>query len=401
MGLFQTTRVVLMPVVVVTSNPIGGIIMIILAFVFWKIIFTVVAAIIAIALLIGLLGWWNELSDDFSAGAKIIGYLVIIGLVAGGYAVVHQKINGDDLSKKEAEALDGRNLIKDANEVQNESEPDSKPEKTETSESTVTNETSVSESEEKTVETKESTREEMKTEENSSNKTAVSGVVTATNSEGFYSDGVNYYYKYNDTLYQANDIVFKPNSKAPEKLNFYYFVGQEIVEKTVVYDGEGKVVKNINDSIIKHDKITEDPRFYAASAVLLFGVSLVAFSLLKGRSKRGGRTDTADIISKEKAPDKVPATEVVKAAVDPNRVRSKVVKEDGYLTIEFEPAISKNQVEQLRQFVNGLPKNNHKKIRINGEGLNIRALDDKEVKLTIDFLESMSIYTKNKSKFYS
>lgn len=387
MGLFQTTRVVLMPVVVVTSNPIGGIIMIILAIIFWKVIFTVLAAVLALALLIGLIGGWKELSEDFSAGVKIFGYIAIIALVAGGYATVHQKINGDDLSSKEAEALKGRDLIKEADVVQGESESDSKIE--------------TSESADKSSESSKLIQEEIQKTENGPNEPAVSGTITATSSEGFYSDGVNYYYKYNDTLYQANDIVFKPDSKAPEKLNFYYFAGQEIVEKTVVYDGDGKVVKNISDSIIKHDKISEDPRFYVASAVLLLGVSLVAFSLLKRRSKKEAHLVNANSGSKTNPAVEAPASELAKTSADQNRVRSKVVNEDGYLTIEFEPAISKNQVEQLRQFVNGLPKNNHKKIRINGEGLNIRALDEKEVKLTIDFLESLSIYTKNKSKFYN
>jgi hypothetical protein len=95
-----------------------------------------------------------------------------------------------------------------------------------------------------------------------------------------------------------------------------------------------------------------------------------------------------------------PVKEAFKASNDPNKVRSKVIEEDGFFSIGFEPSISQHQVEQLREFINKLPKSNHKKIRINGEGQNIRLLDRKELKLTIDFLETISVFTKNKSKFY-
>jgi hypothetical protein len=387
MGFFQTTSVIFIPVKVVTTNPIGGIIMIILAFVFWKVIFTIVAAIIALGLLFGLMGWYNELSEDFSVVAKIIGHFVIIAAVVAGFAVVHQKINGNDLSKKEAEAIESEKLAKDADMVK------------ETSESNLeSNETGLKESTDKQNETNEVPQEQI--DENNTSETAKPGVITSTSSDGFYSDGVNYYYEYNETLHQVKDIVFKPNSKTPETFNFYYFVGQEILQKTVVYNEDGKKVKSINDGVVRHDKITEDPRFYAASAVLLLGVSLLVFSLLKGSSKKE-ENNVSSVYKAEPVPiTQAPVKETFNASTDPNKVRSKVIEEDGFLSIGFEPSISQHQVEQLREFINKLPKSNHKKIRINGEGQNIRLLDRKELKLTIDFLETISVFTKNKSKFY-
>jgi hypothetical protein len=391
MGLFQTTSIVFIPVKVVTANPVGGIIMIILAFVFWKVIFTVVAAIVALSLLIGLIGWYNELSEYFSVGAKIIGHLVIVAAVVAGYAVVHKKINGNDLFKKEFVAIESEKLAKDSDFVEDATESES---------NTDANNTPIIESTDNSNETKEVPQEQIKTEENKISESTKPGVISSTSSEGFYSDGVSYFFEYKDTLYQANDIVFKSNSKMPENFNFYYIVGNEITQKTVTYNENGKTVKRIDDQIIRHEKVTSDPRFYTASAVLLFGMSLVAFSLLKGRTKKEENIANYKSSAKPMPIAPSPATEPIKANFDSNRVRSKVIEEDGFLSIVFEPAISQYQVEQLREFINGLPKSNHKKIRINGEGQNIRTLDQREVKLIIDFLETMSVFTKNKSKFH-
>lgn len=391
MGFFQTTKVILMPVVVVTSNPVGGIVMIILAFVFWKVIFTVVAAIIALGLLFGLMGWYNELSEDFSVVSKIIGHLVIIAAVIGGYAFVHQKINGNNLFKKEAQAIESEKLAKDSDVVLDATESTSNAE---------ANDAPIIESRDNNNETKEVPQEQLQSEESKTSETAALGVITSTSSDGFYSNGISCFFEYKDTLYQANDIVFKANSKTPESLNFYYMHGNEITQKTVLYDENGKTVKSINDQIIRHEKLTSDPRFYTASTVLLLGVSLVAFSLLKGRSKKEEHNPSPVSAAKPDPVAKAPLIERVKASVDPNKVRSKVIEEGGFLSIEFEPSISQHQVEQLREFINELPRSNHKKIRINGDGQNIRSLDRKEVKLTIDFLETISVFTKNKSKFY-
>ena len=391
MGFFQTTSIVFIPVKVVTTNPVGGIVMIVLAFVFWKVIFTIVAAIIALGLLFGLMGWYKELSEDFSVGAKIIGHIVIIALVVAAYAFVHQKINGNSLFEKEAHAIESKKLAKDSDIVQEAIESES---------SLATNDEPKIESIDNTNETKELPQEQIQNEGSKTSETNAPGVITSTSSDGFYSDGVSYFFEYNDTLYQANDIVFKPNSKTPESLNFYYMHGNEITQKMVAYDENGRAVKSINDQIIRHEKVTSDPRFYTASAVLLLGVSLLGFSLLKGRSKKEEHNPSSVSAVKPDPIAQAPLRDHVEASFDPNKVRSKVIVEDGYLSIVFEPSISNEQLEQLRGFVNGLPKNNHKKIRINGEGQNIRTLDQKEVKLTIDFLETMSVFTKNKSKFY-
>ena len=389
MGLFETTKVVYVPVLMVVSNPIGGILMVVIAIVFWQLIFTVVAALTAIGLLIALLGWFKGFSRDFSNGAKFIGYFVIIAAVITGFTLVNQKINGSDLSTKEAEAIESEKFAKEADVVQERIESNSDREVKEAIETEAIdsggNKNDLHQNLIQTGETK--TRE-----------TTSTSSISSTASEGFYSDGVNYFYEYNDTLYQANDIVFKPNSKTPEKLSFYYFVGKEILQKTVVFDESGKLVKSINDDIVKHAEITKDPRFYTACAVLLLGISLVTLSLLKGRSKKEVKKTDLATSDKLESIDKLPETIGYKAPEVANRVRSKVLEEDGHLSIVFEPSISKEQVEQLRLFVSGLPKNNHKKIKINGEGENIRTLDHKEVKLIIDFLETMSIFTKNKSK---
>lgn len=390
MGLFETTKVVYVPVLMVVSNPIGGILMVILAIVFWQLIFTVVAALIAIGLLIALLGWFKDFSRDFSAAAKFIGYFVIIAAVITGFTLVNQKINGSDLSTKEAEAIESEKFAKEVDVVQ---------ERIESNSNEKVNEALEKEAIESGSDKIDLPQNPIQTAENKTREAAPSSSISSTASEGFYSDGVNYFYAYNDTLYQANDIVFKPNSKTPEKLSFYYFAGKEILQKTVVFDESGKTVKSINDDIVKHGEITKDPRFYTASAVLLLGISLVTFSLLKGRSRKEVVKPELVTSNKLESTGKLPQGIGFKDPDDANRVRSKVVEEDGHLSFVFEPSITKEQVEQLRLFVSGLPKNNHKKIRVNGEGENIRSLDRKEVKLTIDFLETMSIFTKNKSKF--
>jgi ribosomal protein L37E len=79
--------------------------------------------------------------------------------------------------------------------------------------------------------------------------------------------------------------------------------------------------------------------------------------------------------------------------------RAKVIENDNYLTIEFEPFINQNIIEQIRAFIKTIPNNNSKKIVINGEGKNIRNIDYKDVKLLIEFLETLSIYTKNKKNY--
>jgi hypothetical protein len=78
---------------------------------------------------------------------------------------------------------------------------------------------------------------------------------------------------------------------------------------------------------------------------------------------------------------------------------AEVINLNGVISLEFEPYINQNQIEQIRAFVKTISNNNSKKTVINGEGKNIRNLDYKEVKLLIEFLETLSIYTKNKKKY--
>lgn len=78
---------------------------------------------------------------------------------------------------------------------------------------------------------------------------------------------------------------------------------------------------------------------------------------------------------------------------------AKVINLNGIISLEFEPYINQTQIEQIRAFIKTIPNNNSKKIVINGEGKNIRNIDYKEVKLLIEFLETHSIYTKNKKKY--
>lgn len=452
MGLFQTTRVVFMPVVLVTSNPVGGIIMIILALVFWQVIFTVVAAIIAIILLIGLISWYKDSSEDFSVSAKIIGYLVIIAVVGGGYAFVHQKINGNDLSKKEATAIESEKLSKNADIVQETSELESnianeapvkestlnltetneesqeqnQIEESKTNEPTiqsvinsdgVANETPLIETTESPKKTNELSQEVIHIEESKTSETTTPGVIESTSSNGFYSDGVNYYYKYNDTLHQVNDIVFKPNTKIPETFNFYYFVGQEILQKTVVYNEDGKMVKSITDSVVRYDKISADPRFYVASGVFLMGISLVAFSLLKGRSngitkKISGLDSNSVLISEnnqEKPKNQIKSVIVNDAEKNTEKYQTKLYfrRLDGFYNIELNPKLNeqninkiKNGIVKIKEQITLLQDGKFKtvKIKVTEDGSTIQSINSSNLNYVFDQLKVLG-YNINKKKY--
>lgn len=78
------------------------------------------------------------------------------------------------------------------------------------------------------------------------------------------------------------------------------------------------------------------------------------------------------------------------------RINAKVVRNNDLYNIEFDSKINQVQIEQIRTFTKSLPKGNSKKIAINGEGNNIRNLDTNEIRLIIGYLETISIYIKNK-----
>lgn len=495
MSLFSKTEIIFVPVKVVTTYPVGGIIMIILALVFWQVIFTVVAAILAVLLLIGLISWYKNLSEDFSVGAKIIGYLLIIAIVGGLYAFVHQKINGNDLYKKEAIAIESEKFSKNANIVQERSELESnisnevpveestlnlaeinkepqeqaQIDESKTNELTtqsvtksdgVVNETLVEVSAVNLTETnkesqdqiqidqnktnesttqsviksdgvtnkiplKETTKTQKKTNEEPKNQiqieesktTTPGGVIVSTSSNGFYSDGVNYYYKYNDNLHQVNDIVFKPNTKIPKTFNFYYFVGQEILQKTVVYNEDGKMVKSITDSVVRYDKISVDPRFYIASGVFLIGISLVAFSLLKGRSKgitkKKSGLDSKSILIAENSQEK-PTNQIKSVAVNNEETNTEKYqiklyfrRLDGFYNIELNPKLNEQNIIKIKNGIvkikeqNTLVQNGKYKtvkIKVSDDGSTIQSISSINLNYVFDQLKGFD-YKINKKKY--
>ena len=125
-------------------------------------------------------------------------------------------------------------------------------------------------------------------------------------------------------------------------------------------------------------------------------ILLVIFSLFKRKAKKSNKNKVEEFsISKTNVIEE----KINYKAEDVNRIRAKVIKNENYLTIEFEPFINQNIIESIRAFIKTISNNNSKKIVINGEGKNIRNLDHQNVKLLIEFLESLSIYTKNKKNY--
>ena len=243
MGLFQTTKVILVPVVVATTNPIGAILVLILILCFWQAILTIIATILAITLLVALLSWYKDISEDYSSKSKFIGYALIILFVVGGYITICNKINRHDNSKKEEIALASKKIsnsekyydesISDNNLDDITKESTKYENKSQTGESYSTSEVKKESTELVTLGNSSSDQELSDRNLIGSNK--YNSVLKLTNTAGFYFDGKDYFYKYNDTLYQANDLVFNPDNQTPKSFNIYYFKNQEIIQLNFLF----------------------------------------------------------------------------------------------------------------------------------------------------------------------
>jgi hypothetical protein len=88
---------------------------------------------------------------------------------------------------------------------------------------------------------------------------------------------------------------------------------------------------------------------------------------------------------------------------DSSRIRSKVVIDDSSnYRIEFDSQISIGLVLKIKDFIKdfGRTRQGMLKIKVSNEGKYIRNIGSGELSTLIDFLETVSIYTKNKSKYY-
>lgn len=393
-----TTQIILVPVKVVTSSgPIGPILAIILIIIYWTAILNILAFAILIGLLIGVNSWYKQLSEDYSLKAKIIGHTIIFLLLGYGYASVYQEINKNDLSQKTTEALESERLPAATNSVQEKLDNDSYSEKYE-NEGSKANEH---------PEINPEVEENIALGLDEENISSINSQIKSAATKELHYDGEHYFYEFRDTLYEVKNIK-KSKYGIIQSITFYYMDGRGIIEKTIFYNDNGTKVEKINDEIIRHGKITSDPRFYISIVTILFFISLLIYSIFKKGGKKEKSTKKEKLtniqVSEARNESINPSDEkddLQKSFATSNAIRAKVVQELGLYNIIFEPSISLIQTEQLREFIQKKRLSNSKKIKINGQGQNVRGLDLLELRMTIDFLESLSIFTRNKSKFYN
>ncbi len=394
MGLFTKTVTILAPVQVVVTNPIGGIIVLILTIVFWQEILTVIVVAIAIILIITLIKWFSSISDSYSIGTKIFSYAAIIIIICGSSGYVLEKINGKDT--QETEDTSDLNEEK-SNSYQNINEEKKESESENNSSSAIGYYLNLSDYNRSAQANNLSSNEfiESKNDGNENFK--------LTESENLFSDGETYYFNYQSNLYKVDKVIINKSNNKIQEVVFHFVKNEETHDIIVRYDESGNGIREISDTVNQDNGLSDFCKLFIAIPIAVLCLMLVIRGLFRSKKKNtvsvSYNTEKTTVNLNESS-----NLQIEKSTEDPNNLKTaknkaQIISKDGFLSIEFDTPISSELVGMIRSFVNTFPKKNTKKIRINGDGKNIRQLDLDEVKLLITYLEKQSLYIKNKRKF--
>jgi hypothetical protein len=394
MGLFTKTVTVLVPVQVVVTNPIGGIIALILTIVFWKEILSLIVIAIALILLVALIKWFTSISGSFSAGAKIFSYAAIVIIIFGSSGYVLEKING-----KNSEETDEPLNVNDneSHSYRNNYVTNNNSTEDDNSSTSVDYYLHLFDSYKSAQLSKQFTNEFDQNINNSSDQ------IKLTEAQNLFSDGESHYFNHENNLYKVEKLINNQSTGKIQEVVFSYVKNNEVHDITVRYNETGTSIKEISDTIKPENKPSDLYKLFIAIpfALICFWIAF------RGFFKRKKKNIASNTINKTNSNDSIQQSQknqIERTSIEPQietsqRNKAQILSKDGFLSIEFDAPISAELISMVRSLVNTFPKKNTKKIRINGDGKNIRQLDLDDIKLLIPFLEKQSIHIKNKRKF--